>query len=155
MDFEKQLRSVLERLSGEQPRSFGCDCCERIRSSFREPILEELISLGRLRIVRKIELNEFNLLRTKSSAVYDSVYPGYGDPSAFALAVSACGEVAFTDSPLDAAMNSSEFAAEAVAKKATLGARGSDYDSVYEAAYSSERLHQTSLLCRYVADSES
>lgn len=152
MDIESQLRSQSHLIPEGQLRLFGCDCCQRLLSLFNDSILHELILFGQTRSIRQVDANEINLLRSKSDHVYNSIYPGFGDPSAMVLAISAGGEVAFTDSPLGAAINASAFAAEAVAKDAALQASDKDYDSIFELAYASERGHQAELLLKYVPD---
>lgn len=153
MDIESQLRSLSQLVPEGQLRSFGCDCCQRLLSLCNDSMLHELLLFGQARSIRPVDTDEINALRSKSTHVYDSLYPGYGDPSVPVLAISAGGEVAFTDSSLSAAINSSEFAAEAVAKNAALQASDKDYDSVFESAYSSERTHQADLLVKYTPDS--
>jgi len=98
-----------------------------MRPTFDEAIHRELIAMGRARCRNQIDAREIDALRAKSSLIYDSLYPGHGPPSATTFALSAAGEVAFTDSALEAAVSASEFAAAAIAENAAL--RASEEDS--------------------------
>jgi hypothetical protein len=80
--------------------------------------------------------------------LYAKLYPGYGTPSAAALALSAIGEAAFTQSPLAAAINASSTAAMAAATAAAAEVSDDQYDSVHDAAFLLERQAQLQLLRR-------
>src|SRR4051812_48199679 len=110
MDIESRLRTAAQLVPGGHLRTFGCKCCERLLPLFSESVLQELLSLGQTRSVREVDANDIRELRLKSMKVFESLYPGYGDPSSASLAISAVGELAFTDSSLVAAINSAELA---------------------------------------------
>lgn len=143
---EFRLRSMLALGQGRQLRAFACECCERLVCIWDDPSLRELLSFARERICRDVTQEELDAWRDRFDPVYDSLYPGYGDPSFQTLCIAAVGEVLFTASPLTAAINAANFAAEAMGKHfASLG-DGTDYDQRVNEGYRSERDRQSELL---------
>jgi len=110
----ESLRSA--NLTDNELRLFACQCCERLLNVFDQPMMHELLEMGRRRVRGSVSESDIDAVRKKSVALYDSLYPGYGEPSADVLALSAAGEVAFTENPLTAALNASGFAVQAVAE---------------------------------------
>jgi hypothetical protein len=150
MDIESQLESLSQFVPEGQLRSFGCECCQRSLPLCEDPILRELISFGQTRSARQVDIREINALRSRAVPIYDSLYPGYGSPSAPVLAMAACGEVAFTDSALKAAINAAGFAAAAIATNAAVQVPDGNYDAVFQATCASECAQQEKLLMKYV-----
>ena len=149
---EFQLRSLFALGQRKQLRSFACECCERLLAIWDDPALRGLISLARERIYRDVTQEELNAWLLRFDPVYDSYYPGYGDPSMPALCLAAAGEAIFTASPLDAAINAANFAAEAMAKNAASHGDDADYDQRFDEGYNSERDQQSELLTKLSQD---
>ncbi|HEY4262365.1 MAG TPA: hypothetical protein VGM98_19545 [Schlesneria sp.] len=95
---------------------------------------------------RAVTQEELNSWRDRYCPIYDSFYPGYGDPSIPALCLAAAGEVLFTDSSLTAAINAANFAAEAMAKNFARLGDDAEYDQRFDEGYQSERDRQLGLL---------
>jgi hypothetical protein len=148
MDIDTTIRELAQVTPEGKLRLFACECCRRLIPSFPAVDLEDLIQFGEGRGSSKVDQESFTALRNRFGLIYDSLYPGYGDPSPEALALSAAGEVAFTDSTLSAAINALEFSAEAIGKKAANNASDTEYDSAYDIAYSLEREAQAGMLGR-------
>lgn len=148
MDIDTTLRELAHSTTEKKLRLFACECCRRLILEFPDLDLEDLVKFGENRGESKSDQESLTALRSRFSRIYDSLYPGYGDPSPKALALSAAGEVAFTDSSLDSAINALEFSAEAIGKKAANEAPDPEYDSMYETAYAHEREAQARILHR-------
>jgi hypothetical protein len=155
-NIEASLRSLAKSVPEEQLRAIACDICLYSLSHFTDPIINELLAAGRARSIGNMHAAQVAALRERSERVCNSLYPGYGDPSELALAVGTAGELAFTDSGLLAAINSTEFVAEAAGKLAASTASDGDYDAIYESAYSSERARQFEYLkCYFIVSDTS
>ena len=148
MDIESTLRELAQGTPEGKLRLFACECCRRLIPPFRDVELEELIQFGEGRGSGKADQESLTALRGRFGLIYDSLYPGDRDPSSEALALSAAGEVAFTDLALNAAINALEFSAEAIGNKAANEASEVDYDSAYDNAYALEREAQAGVLRR-------
>src|SRR5207244_3394433 len=111
--------SLLEKyrmeLSDRQLRMMACFCSRRILRLIENSIFDELMSFAERRAQGNVTQDELELQRARSVPLYDAEYPGHGPPSARALAMSAVGEAAFTDSAFSAANSACAFASEAVA----------------------------------------
>ena len=147
-DVEKMLRHLANIIPVDNLRLFGCQCCRNITTTCKDDLFEELIDFGQSRSCGLLDTDRLALLRTKASNIYDRLYPGYGAPSAKALAFSAAGEVAFTESSLIAAINAAEFAAKTAGTVAAGTSSDIDFDLAFERAYASERAIQMQLLKR-------
>lgn len=148
MDIDTTLRELAQATPEGKLRLFACECCRRLIPTFRDVDLEDLIQFGEGRGSNKADQESLTALRNRFGLIYDSLYPGYGDPSPKALALSAAGEVAFTDSTLNAAINALEFSAEAIGKIAANEASDTEYDSAFDKAYALEREAQAGMLRR-------
>lgn len=146
MDIDTTLRELAQAAPEEKLRLFACECCRRLIPTFPDLDLEDLIRLGEGRGSGNTDQKSLTALGNRYDLIYDSLYPGYGDPSPKVLALSAAGEVAFTDSTLNAAINALEFSAEAIGKKAANEASDTEYDSAYDNAYALERETQAGML---------
>lgn len=151
MDIGSQLQSISNMLSDRQLRSFGCECCQRVRQVFDDPIVGELIAFGQLRSAREATDAEIKHLCDRSTAIYDSIFPDDGVPNAIVCALAAAGEVAFTESSLTAAIKAAEFAAAAIARSFAEKAPDGKYDSTFNQHYSKEEHHQKSILQKYMS----
>src|SRR5690349_2291419 len=100
MKLAARLKALLKLVPEGQRRLFGCECCKRLLTYWRNPILLEMITLGEARSVREVSQDEIDKLCDKSTKWLDSIYPGYDRPSALAFAISACGVIVFTKSHL-------------------------------------------------------
>jgi len=145
---EAEIRSLAEMVPANNLRLFGCECCQRLSIFCDELLIDELIEFGLSRGTGVLDKDLMQALRERAVDVYERLYPGYGSPSAKALAFSAAGEVAFTVSSLDAAISAAAFAVLAIATNAAAASIDSDYDSAFELACSSERKMQTSLITK-------
>jgi hypothetical protein len=145
-DIEAVLRSLADRAFDDRLRTFGCECCERARRLIAASHFDTLLAYGRARASGQVDYDTLASLRAEANRFYDSLYPGYGATSAFALAFIAAGEVAFTERALDAAVNSSMFAAQAIATAAADAGEDATYDKTYEEAFTSERAVQEAIL---------
>jgi len=145
IDIERALES--SRLSDRDLLSFACRCCDQLLESFDEPILGELLVIGRRRIDGKATADEIASIGKRFGVLYESLYPGGVDPSPLVLALSAVSETVYTRSPLTAALNASGFAARAIAKLAgEADPNGKSYDQVLDNVYRSIREMQKKLL---------
>ncbi len=149
MDINPSLSKLADSTPEGRIRLFACDCCSRLIPVFPDLDLEKLILFGQNRSSGKTDQDSLLSLRNHFGKIYNSLYPGYGDPSPKTLALSSAGEVAFTDSSLDAAINALEFSADAIAKKAAYNATDTEYDRVYDDAYALERGAQSGMLHRF------
>ncbi|PQO28983.1 hypothetical protein [Blastopirellula marina] len=147
MNVNTLLSDIARTAPESELRQFACACCRRLLPMFPDLDLEELLLFGGSRGSGEPSREQAARLRSRFGEIYDSLYPGYGDPSAKVLALSAVGEAAFTDSPLNAAINALEFCADAIAKAAA--EPSAKYDDDYEAAYATERGVQAEMLQRY------
>lgn len=149
-DPELLLETLGEELDENQLRRFGCVCCRRVAELCPEPIFLKLLEFAEERAAgkKKGAAETSAKLQAEMDKVYDSLYPGYGSPSPAALALTAVGEVVFTVSALDAALNASSTAADAAAVAATEGVDDEEYDDVSEETYAAERAWQAEQLRR-------
>jgi hypothetical protein len=147
-DPETLLQTNNASLDSTRLRRFACECCRRISFLCKDPAYQKLLEFADERISKSISMTQLTELRSEATRLYDKLYPGYGSPSATALALSAAGEAAFTESPLKSAINASQTAAMAVAVSAAATADDSSYDAVHETTYKSERKAQYELLMR-------
>lgn len=145
-DPETILRAEGERLSANLLRRFACECCRRIANLCPDSIYLKQLQIAEEYAARCSVDPTLPTVDAESDELYKRLYPGYGAPSAAALALSAVGEAAYTRSHLDAAINASSTAAMAVASAAGDAAPYGCYDDVHEAAYRSERQAQLELL---------
>jgi hypothetical protein len=150
-EFESRLETLSKLVPEGQLRLFGCECCKRLLTYWRNPILLELIALGEARSVREVAQDEIDKLCNRSTKSYDNSFNDFDDPSAETFAIGACGEVAFTKADLTAAIGAADFAAEAIAQRAAekvhdINAPDSEYDKTFRAEFADERMHQERLL---------
>lgn len=146
MKLNDQLRELAKNASDRDSIAFGWVCCWRLISVFPELNLKEILDFCEFRATGPRGQTPNPEFRRKFGRQYDKLYPGYGDPSPSALALSAVGELAFTESALDAAINALEFAAEAIAKRSASAVNDSDFDVAYDTAYAVERSIQFDLM---------
>lgn len=131
-------------------RQFAAACARRVLDLWDTPHIRRLLEVAEKRAAGVATNAELEELRDESSAVYDSVYPGYGSASPRALALAAAGEAVATDDPLTAARSGSATAARARAAAAAEKVDDSEYDAVHDAAYAAERAAQADVLRQYV-----
>jgi hypothetical protein len=143
-DLESLLRDPDRRWTDELLRGFAAMCCGRVSRLCSESIYVRLLDLAEHRA--GVHPDEVAALRAESLQIYETLYRGYGAPSAAALALTAAGEAAFTESTVDAAINASATAAMALAAAVAASATSAEYDAVYEAAYRRERTAQLAWL---------
>ena len=151
-DVDEILRSANALASPPILRKFAVDLCRRITKLCTDPSMEKIIELGRKRAEGSITNKELDDVGESFDEVYNSLYPGHGEPSTAALAYCAAGEVAFTESDLDSAINAACFAARTVASAKADKASDDEYDNVFEKTYQSERQAQVKLLKKYLSD---
>ena|SRR3984957_3955282 len=130
LDPETLLQTNNASLDSTRLRRFACGCFRRITFLCKDPVYQKLLEFADERISKSISMTQLTELRSEATRLYDKLYPGYGSPSATALALSAVGEAAFTESPLQSAINASETAAMAFAVSAAATADDSSYDAV-------------------------
>jgi hypothetical protein len=141
-DLEALLRGKGRQLAPGLLRRFACECCRRVSHLCSDPIYLRLLEFAGERASGPPLHDQLTALRSDATRLYDTLYPGYGSPSATALALTAVGEAAFTESALDAAIGASSTAAEAMATSAAAGVEDARYDEVHEATYRAERQAQ-------------
>lgn len=127
-------------------RRFACESCQRISHLFTDPICSSLLEFARGRVINPPSQHQLTSLRSESTQLYDQLYPGYGYPSAAALALAAVGEAAFTESDLEAAIGAASTAAQAKAASAAATVDDAQYNEVYQTSYLAERQAQLELL---------
>ncbi|MFO0938533.1 MAG: hypothetical protein U0798_18670 [Gemmataceae bacterium] len=140
------LRGKNGHLSPEVLRCFACVCCKRVSRLCQDPLFLRLLEFAFGRASGEFLHDQLIALRSEASLLYDSLYPGYGTPSASALALTAVGEAAFTESALDAAISASSTSAEASATSATANVEDAEYDSVYGTTFQNEQQAQMEVL---------
>ncbi len=145
-DLEALLRGKGGQLAPDVLRRFACECCRRVSHLCSDPIYLRLLEFADERASGRPPHDQLTALRSDATRLYDTLYPGYGSPSATALALTAVGEAAFTESALDAAIGASSTAAEAMASSAAAAVDDAQYDDVHEATYRNERQVQLELL---------
>ena len=148
-DPEALLETLGEQLDENQLRQFGCVCCRRVAELCPDPIFLKLLEFAEARAAGKKKGEPPAKLQSEMDKVYDSLYPGYGSPSPAALALTAVGEVVFTESALDAALNASSTAADAAAVSAAEGVDDDEYDAMSEETYAVERTWQAEQLRKF------
>lgn len=144
-DPELLLETLGDQLDENQLRQFGCVCCRRVAELCPEPVFLKLLEFAEGRAAGK-KGEPPAKLQSEMDKVYDALYPGYGSPSPAALALTAMGEVVFTASALDAALNASSTAADAAAVAAAEAVDEDEYDDVSEETYEAERTWQAEQL---------
>jgi hypothetical protein len=130
-------------------RHFACECSRRVAHLCGEPIYLRLLEFAEGRASGSVSGDQQTTLLADSAQLYDALHPGYGTPSATTLALAAAGEAAFTESPLAAAINASDFAALAKATSVAESADDAQYDAIHEAAYRAEREDQLNTLKQF------
>src|SRR5688572_33096293 len=73
-------------------RQFAAACARRVFDVWDTPHIRRLLEVAEKRAAGVATNAELEELSDESSAVYDSVYPGYGSASLRALALAAAGE---------------------------------------------------------------
>jgi hypothetical protein len=145
-ELETLLRAKRGQLAPGMLRRFASECCRRVSHLCLDPIYLRLLEFAGRRASGPPPQDQLAALRSEANLLYDRLYPGYGSPSATALALTAVGEAAFTESALDAAIGASSTAAEALASSAAAAVDDAQYDDVHEATYQNERQAQLELL---------
>jgi hypothetical protein len=109
------------------------------------PVARRVIECAERRAAGSLTKEELASVRAEFSALYDTLYPGYGSPTPEVLALSAIGEVVFTTDPLTATINAVLFVADAKATAAGAKVDPREYDAAYDAAYQAECEAETEL----------
>ncbi|VTR97092.1 hypothetical protein [Tuwongella immobilis] len=136
------------RLNANLLRRFAAECCRRVSDLITDPIYLKLLEFAERRASNSPSQDQLTALRSEATRLYDTLYPGYGSPSAAALALTAVGEAAFTDSSADAAISASSTAAEARATAAAMAVDDDRYDDTHDETYADERQCQLAMLKR-------
>src|SRR5689334_7330980 len=138
-DVDALLRFAATFAPGSELRCFACEVSRRVLPVYRDSRLHRIIEFAESRSSGSYSAAELEAVKAEATKLYDEVYPGYGSPSARALAVTAAGEAAFTEEPLKAAIAASATAALAVAGDKAEKADEKSYDAVHDDAYHAER----------------
>lgn len=127
-------------------RRFACACCRRIEDLVRYDEVAELLSLAERHASAEPVNNELDAVGSRVNCIYDSLYPGYGSPSAEVMAIVAISSAAHTTDAHRCAVLASQSAAEALALQAAHGVTDARYDAAHKERLAAEFVAQANLL---------
>jgi hypothetical protein len=145
-DVEAMVRFASQHVSRKELLSLATDYCQEVLSLVPGQIALRLLEVARDRVKGADLADALKSVRTDSDALYQQLYPGYGAPSPAALALTALGELVFTQDETQAAVTALTTAAEAKAVAAGLAVSDVLYDQAHDAEIEQECRRQVDFI---------